>query len=188
MSLTRSRKYFTVTKTASNSSSECIGKTLNFNCGLSDVHNIIAFQLKLDVPSKKPRWCTYRSFRNFDVVNFNMDLESNLSQLNFSEDNDVNDAYEAFTNAILSATNKHAPLKKKQILPKPVPYMNKTLKQAIYKKRMLFNKFQKCRNSKNWEKFRQQRNLVTKLKENLLINILLKGVWEVVNQKISSQL
>ena len=25
-------------------SSDCIGKTLNFNCGLSDVHNIIAFQ------------------------------------------------------------------------------------------------------------------------------------------------
>ena len=45
-------------------SSECIGKTLNFICMLSDVHNIIAFQLKLDVPSKKPIWCTYRSFRN----------------------------------------------------------------------------------------------------------------------------
>ena len=27
-------------------SSECIGKILNFYCGLSDVHNIIAFQLK----------------------------------------------------------------------------------------------------------------------------------------------
>ena len=34
--------------------------------------------------------------------------------------------------------------------------MNKTLRQAIYKK-------EKCRNSKNWEKFRQHRNLVTKL-------------------------
>ena len=38
-----------------------------------------------------------------------MNLESNLSQLNFSEDNDVNDTHEAFTNAILSVTNKHAP-------------------------------------------------------------------------------
>ena len=54
------------------------------------------------------------NFRNVDVVNFNMDMESNLSQLNFSEDNDVNDTYEAFTNAILSVTNKHAPLKKKK--------------------------------------------------------------------------
>ena len=50
----------------------------------------------------------------FDVVNFNIDMESNLSRLNFSEDNDVNDTYEAFTNAILSVTNKHAPLKKKK--------------------------------------------------------------------------
>ena len=60
-----------------------------------------------------------------------MDMERNLSQLKFSEDNDVNDTYEAFTNAILSVTNKHAPLKKKKSLPKPVHYMNKSLKQAI---------------------------------------------------------
>ena len=89
---------------------------------LSVVHNIIAFQLKLDVPSKKPRWCTYmRSFRNFDVVNFNMDLESNLSQLIFSEDNDVNETFEACTNATLSVTNKHAPLKKKTNLTETCP-------------------------------------------------------------------
>ena len=42
--------------------------------------------------------------------------------------------------------------------------MNKFLKQAVYKKRMLFNKYQNHRSSSNWEKFRQQRNLVTKLK------------------------
>ena len=50
-----------------------------------------------------------------------MDLESNLSQLNFSEDNDVNDTYEAFTNAVLSVTNKHAPLKKKKNLTETCP-------------------------------------------------------------------
>ena len=43
-----------------------------------------------------------------------MGLESNLSQLNFSEENDFNESYEAFTNAILSVTNKHVPLKKKK--------------------------------------------------------------------------
>ena len=30
-----------------------IGKTLNFNCGLSDVHSLIGFQLKTDVRSHK---------------------------------------------------------------------------------------------------------------------------------------
>ena len=70
-----------------------------------------------------------------------MDMESNLSQLNFSEDNDVNNIYEAFTNSILSVTNKHAPLKKNKILPKPVPYMNKTLKQTIYKNECFLTNF-----------------------------------------------
>ena len=51
-----------------------------------------------------------------------------------------------------------------KILPKPVLCMNKTLKQAFYKKKMLFNKFQNCRNSKKWGEVRQQRNLVTQLK------------------------
>ena len=101
---------------------------------LRDVHNIIAFHLKLDEPSSKPMRCTYKSFRNFDIVNFNMDLESNLSQIIFSEENHVNETYEAFTNAILWVTNKHAPLKKKKILPKPVPHMNTNLKQSINKK------------------------------------------------------
>jgi hypothetical protein len=32
------------------------GKKCNFNCGLSDVHNLIAFQLKDETKSKKPNW------------------------------------------------------------------------------------------------------------------------------------
>ena len=55
------------------------GKTLNFNCGLSDVHNLIGFQLKIDVPSHKPRWRNYSSFKNIDVENFNIELGSRLS-------------------------------------------------------------------------------------------------------------
>ena len=45
-----------------------------------------------------------------------------------------------------------------------MPYINKTLKQDVCKKRMLFNKFQNYRSASNWEKIRQQTNLVTKLK------------------------
>ena len=38
------------------------------------------------------------------------------------------------------------------------------MKQAVYKKQMLFNKFQKHETSKNCENFRRQRNLFIKLK------------------------
>ena len=36
---------------------------------------------------------------------------------------------------------------------------------AVYKKRMTHNKFLKDKRNKNWEAYRKQRNLVTKLKK-----------------------
>ena len=43
--------------------------------------------------------------------------------------------------------------------------MNGDLRRAIYKKRMLFNKFKKCKSSLNLESYRTQGNYVTKLKK-----------------------
>jgi hypothetical protein len=54
------------------------------------------------------------------------------------------------------------PLKKRKPVVNPAPYMNKELRQAIYKKRMYHNKFIKYKSDKNWEIYRKQRNLVTK--------------------------
>jgi hypothetical protein len=41
--------------------------------------------------------------------------------------------------------------------------MNSELKRAIYRKKMLYNKFQKYNNSRNWEACRRQRNYVSGL-------------------------
>ena len=115
-------------------STSYIGKTFNFGCGLSDVHNLIGVQLKFDIPLSKPRWRTYRSLKNFDVENFNCDLNERLVDLNLSGNKDVSEMYETFTSIISEVTDKYAPLKKKKCLSKLVPYMNKFLKQAVYKK------------------------------------------------------
>ena len=92
-----------------------IGKTFNFNCGLSDVHNLIGFQLNIDVPSNKSNWRKYRSFKNFDVESFNTELGSKLSQIDFSEGRNVNEMYEDFTHTITSVTDKFAPQKVKKM-------------------------------------------------------------------------
>ena len=42
--------------------------------------------------------------------------------------------------------------------------MNQELRRAVYSKQMLHSQFTKCQSNKNWEKFRKQRNFVTKLK------------------------
>ena len=57
-------------------------------------------------------------------------------------------------------------MKKKKPVDKPVPFMNKNLKRAIYKKRMSFNKYNRCKNKQNWEIYIKQRNLVNKIKKN----------------------
>ena len=103
-----------------------------------------------------------RSFKNFDVTNFLQDLENkNLDMSNFDN---VNSAYDHFSKCFNEVADKHAPFKERKILPKQVPYMNSELKWAIYRKKMLYNKFQKYNNSKNWEAYRRQRNYITKLK------------------------
>ena len=82
-------------------------------------------------------------YLNFDVESFNIELSSKLNQIDFSEGRNVNEMYEDFANTITSVTDKFAPQKVKTCIPRPVPYTNKSLKQAVYKKQMLFNKFQK---------------------------------------------
>ena len=42
--------------------------------------------------------------------------------------------------------------------------MNQELRRAVYRKQMLYSQFTKCQSNKIWEKFRKQRNFVTKLK------------------------
>ena len=140
-----------------------ISKTCNFNCGLSDMHNMIAFQLKVELTTKNTNWIKYRSFKHFDVDTFNQDLQSSLSSLN-SDPDDVNLLYNNFSNRFLNIVNQHAPIKKKKVFEKPAPFMNQTLKQAIYKKRMLLNNYNRYKNAKNWEKYRKQRNLVNSIK------------------------
>ena len=66
---------------------------------------------------------------------------------------------------MVNTINELAPMKKRKSISQPVPFMNKTLRSAVYKKRMTHNKFLKDKSNKNWEAYRKQRNLVTKLKK-----------------------
>ena len=138
-----------------------ISKTCNFNCGLSDVHNIIGAQLKHSIPVHGPKFRSYRSFKNFDIDKFNQDLVDEMSCLDYN--NNVNEIYNDFSHKFSNIADKHAPIKKRKNISKPVPFMNKILKQAIFKKRMLLNKFNKNKTPKNWDNYRKQRNLVTSI-------------------------
>ena len=144
----------------------------NFNCGVSDVHNLISVQIKGDINQRKHIFKTYRSFKNFSEENFLKDLE----KINFDDiigNENIDSAYCNFETQLVETIDGHAPLKKRRCRPQQAPFMNKELRKAIYRKRMQFNKYRKCKTDKNWDEYRVQRNLVTKLKQTSVRNYFL---------------
>ena len=113
--------------------------------------------------SAKPKRCMYRSFKNFDLNSYLEDLQK-IKPHEYKPVIDVNELYDTFINEVGQVIDKHAPVKTRLYRKQPVPYMNAELRKAIYNKQMLRNNFEKSRTDYNWEMFRKQRNLVTKLK------------------------
>jgi hypothetical protein len=79
---------------------------------------------------------------------------------------------EAYVNFSREVADKHEPFKQRRVLPNQVHYMNVTRRKAIYKKKMLCHKYQKCRTSENWKNYTTQRNYVRDRPFNLK-----RGLW-----------
>jgi hypothetical protein len=52
----------------------------------------------------------------------------------------VEEAYNKFEEVMVNTIDEHAPMKKRKSISQPAPFMNKTLRSAVYKKRMTHNK------------------------------------------------
>jgi hypothetical protein len=90
-------------------------------------------------------------------------MKSDLDKITKIED--VDEAYNKFEEVMVNTIDEHAPMKKRKSISQPALFMNKTLRSAVYIKRMTHDKFLKDKSNKNWEAYRKQRNLVTKLKK-----------------------
>ena len=66
----------------------------------------------------------------------------------------------------------------------------------MYKKRQFHNKYNKCKTKSNWENYRQQRNLVTKIKKRSIKTYFFerciggpksKNIWPTIKPFINDQ-
>ncbi|CAG2195891.1 unnamed protein product [Mytilus edulis] len=80
----------------------------NFNCGLSDYHNIISFQLKGFVPKIKKEFINYRSFKSFDQEKFVHELNC-VNFDNLLSVDDVNEAYSNFQSEFVNIIDRNHP-------------------------------------------------------------------------------
>ena len=87
---------------------------------------------------------------------------------------DLDDSYWLWNELTMQVINEHAPIKSRTIKSHRVPYMNGELRRAINIKNMLRRKYDKVNNNKTWNRYRSQRNLVTKLRKKS-INVYLQN-------------
>ena len=130
----------------------------NLACAFSDFHNFVGCVTKYHLKKQQPRTILYRSFKHFDEAAFKKDV-SLLKTIPECEDPNV--IFSDYQNKLVEVCNRHAPIKKRVIKKQQVPYMNKQLRSAMYKRNNLRNKYYKDRNNETWEAYRSQRNKVT---------------------------
>ena len=126
--------------------------------GISDGHSVIAIPLRTHLPHLPPRDIIYRSFKTFNAERYAVDVASipfSVAEV-FDDPDDMLWAQSLLLKEVL---DDHAPMKKKRIRSTQPPFMNTTLRKAIYRKTNLHNRFLKGKCS--WEEYRRQRNHVT---------------------------
>ncbi len=141
--------------------------------GLSDFHSLVCNATKIQVPKLKPVTFRCRAYKHFEKDNFLHDVSLIPYHVTCMFD-DIDDPYWLWNELTMQVINEHAPLKTRTVKGRIVPYMNGELRRAINVKNMLKRKYDKVNNKTNWDKYRLQRNLVTKLRKKS-INIYLQN-------------
>ena len=107
--------------------------TLNCECILSDFHNFIGAVTKKHAPTAEPHKIVYRSYKNFNDLQFIDNVISAPFQVANIFD-DVDDVSWFTSSLINDIIDYHAPCKTKVVKCESLPYMNSELRKALYKR------------------------------------------------------
>ena len=129
----------------------------NIETGLSDFHLMTICTMRSFFPKQIPIVVKYRSYRQYNSVAFNDDLQYKLSSMSY------NSPYDEFEAVFVETLNKHAPLKEKYIRANNSPFMNKIISKAIMNRSRLKNRFIKIPNDTNRHNYIKQRNYCVNL-------------------------
>ena len=142
---------------------------LNCNCHISDEHNFIGAATRRFSPLRKPRHVFYRSYKNFNDVDFCNSI-STAPPFHVSEIFDDVEDMAWYTSKLLNdVIDEHAPMKRKLIKQESVPYMNGRLRKAMYQRNMTRTKFS-IYGKQYWQENRRQQNLVVSIRKPSLRN------------------
>jgi exonuclease III len=150
--------------------------------GLSDFHHLIYAVACKHAPPTKARKVTYRSFKTFKEAEFLKDLDAAPYQVGTSF-TDVDDQFWFFQTLTKQVLDIHVPVKTRSMKNKQVPFMNRALRKAVMDKARFKSKYNRFPNKHTWNKYRVQRNLVTKLRRKSINAYFDEKCNEVINKK-----
>ena len=170
----------------------CFQNSMTIETGLSDHHKLTTSVLKIHFKKKEPVKINYRSYKNFDELNFKNDLKTSLQNCNSESMK-----YDEFKEIFIRVLNIHAPTKQRVMRGNNQPFMNKTLSQSFMHRSKLKNLYNKDPSETNKINYKRQRNFCVNLlkKEkrkyynNLDINIFNdnKNFWQRINPLFSNK-
>ena len=92
--------------------------TSSFETGISDNHHLIYSMLKTTFEKEETKKVTYRSYKQFQVENFEKDLISSLRN--------CNGEYENYEQNFIKVLNTHVPIDQRILLILPITKINAT--------------------------------------------------------------
>ena len=104
-------------------SNKRVADTLNLNTEINAFHNLVACSTKMHVPKLGRGRIQYRTFKNFDETSFKHDIEMAPYHVGDIFD-DFDDTYWFNHTLVKYIMDNNAPLKHKQTVKRPVPFMN----------------------------------------------------------------
>ncbi|KAL9950201.1 hypothetical protein ACROYT_G042672 [Oculina patagonica] len=105
--------------------------------------------------------------KNFNLDAFLADASSTPWDTAFVYD-DLDDIWAHWSKLYNDTIEKHAPTIKKTVRTNHLPWINAQIKGAMRLRNKLYAKYRRFRTDDSWERYRLQRNLVSKLKRNAI--------------------
>lgn len=114
-------------------------------------HNLIALTKKNKIPKSGVVILHRRSFRRLDAVSFVNDI-SGLQWFDVCQENGPNIALKAFMAKLMKIVDKHAPLRKRSVMTRSVPWIDDELKALMSLRDNAKDVAQKSRNNNELKK------------------------------------
>lgn len=136
-------------------------KAISICVGFSD-HNLIGICRKTKVPKPGQKIIIKRTFKYFNEATFCNDIR-NIDWSQVLQEVDPDLALEVFMNLFMPIVDKHAPLRRMTVRNIASPWLDAELKEYMRERDKLKSEAISSGDNALWERYKQLRNLVTKL-------------------------